>query len=162
MQNILIRLTMLTVGLAALGVFLFDEKASAADAIVVAGPCQQDCDRYWEICNDACEEACEIKDQDCTSCVIGCAQEWNSCSQHSIYCSQGSFSYNPSCNLQFGLHCVVVGGIEDCDPANGAHNGYSEICNRIGYENGCVVCPDPDNQNCYGSGGPVQGPLQCL
>ena len=153
------RLSILTV--LSISLFMFSFPDDGVNVQAGAAPCMQDCDRYSEMCNDSCQGACEDTDEACENCLTNCGEQWNYCLQHSIYCTSGSVEYSPSCSLQFGLHCMVNTGVEDCT-GGGVHDGYSLVCTRIGYQDGCVVCPDPDDENCYGSGGPGSGPPQCL
>lgn len=109
--------------------------------------CFQDCEKYEQMCLDICKNACATnsRDKDCNECIAGCFSQSNYCAEHSIWCSSGSVTYSPQCTVQFGLHCPIIGGVPDCTPQGGAHNNYFETCNQIGYENGCIVCPDGEH-----------------
>jgi hypothetical protein len=112
--------------------------------------CAQDCDSYWQICNDSCQEACSSTDAACNSCLTNCASEWNYCSEHATYCTSGTITYGPECQVDFGIH----------DSPGGSHYGYHEICNRIGYQNGCTVCPSGETCSPLPGGNPIPPP--CL
>lgn len=163
MRAIYCRLLILGVLLA--GVVYFGYFAQAANVAAAPAACMQDCEKYWQMCNDSCQYDCGpgSNDEACDSCLTTCAVLNDDCLEHSIWCSTGTVSYTPECETQYGIHCVVNGGVESCDPANGAHDGYSQLCNRIGYPNGCINCPtpgDPD-ENCYNGSTPGSTP-QCL
>lgn len=160
MQMIYRRLMILGLLSMCLFVFGYSDNSQTVQANLL---CAQDCDRYFEMCNDSCQGQCGGEgstDESCNTCLTNCADQWNSCSSRATYCSSGgTISYDPQCTTDYGRHCINLGGgLEDCSDAAGAHNGYSETCNRIGYENGCVVCPD--GEICHGSN-PGQPP-QCL
>mgnify|MGYP000882224204 CR=1 FL=1 len=91
MQAIYSRLMILGLLSMCLFVFGFSENIETAHAAV----CQQDCDRYKEICDDNCQDECSDTGQRhsaCNSCLTSCSVEWNSCSEHSIYCTSGTIT----------------------------------------------------------------------
>lgn len=135
------RFIILMILLAGLAIFDYSERTQRT--LAVDAPCQQDCDRYWEMCNDSCQAACETSDESCNTCLSNCGEQWSDCLEHSIYCQTGNVAYAPSCSVEFGTHCPIVNGQPDC---TNSHNGYHEVCTRIGYENGCLVCPE--NESC--------------
>lgn len=141
MREIYKRFLILGLLLMCLFVFGFSDKIETAHAAV----CMQDCDKYHEICDDNCQSLCATgsRDTDCNSCVISCAIEWNSCLTNSIYCTNGTVTYDPQCEVNFGRHCIPdSNGDPQCEDTDGAHNGYFQICDRIGYAEGCIVCPN--------------------
>jgi hypothetical protein len=54
------------------------------------------------------------------------------------------------CQFDYGVHCPIMGGVPNCNPTAGAHNGYFMVCSTIGGQN-CVhcsngeYCPDAGN-----------------
>lgn len=142
MQAIYKRLLILALLSMCLFVFGYTDEVENVQAATLL--CAQDCDRYFEMCNDSCQGQCGegSTDTDCNSCLTSCSQQWNSCSSRATYCtSGGTVSYNPQCAVQSGRHCIDIGGSPQCATSDGGHDNYFETCNRIGYENGCIVCP---------------------
>lgn len=137
-------------------VFGYSDKIETAQA---AAPCIQDCDAYWNICNDQCQDECDPDSTDtaCNSCLTSCSDEWNTCLSTAIYCGSGTVSYSPQCTVHFGIHCPFDSstGTYNC---NQSHNGYFEVCERIGYVSGCIVCPS--NEECRSQ--ETQGTPHCL
>lgn len=134
------------------------ENASAA-----AAPCIQDCESFEKACVDDCQSDCSLGSTDaaCNNCNLNCRQDFWDCAEHAIWCTSGTVSYSSECQAQYGIHCIDIGGVYDCSPSAGAHNGYSLVCNRIGYENGCIVCPGEPDEDCHGGSSPGTTP-QCL
>lgn len=151
MQMIYGRLMILGMLSMCLVYFGYSDGAKGVSATLL---CAQDCDRYFEMCNDSCQGQCseDSTDANCESCLTDCSTQWNSCSSRATYCtSGGTVSYTAVCQTQYADHCPVgSNGVADCTPGNGVHSGYYQICNTIGGQQ-CVRCPDHDY--CYGSNG---------
>jgi hypothetical protein len=162
-NNLAVYRRLLVLGLLSICVLYFGY-ADKVETVKAASACQQDCDRYYEMCTDNCASECDSdsSDTDCNSCLYNCALEWNDCSEHSIYCTSGTVSYSPVCSVDFGIHCPwdSSNGIYNCGQG-WAHNGYFETCDRIGYEDGCIECPSGEQCCPFGGCGPGDPP-PCL
>lgn len=148
MKVIYKRLSILGLFLMCLFVFGYSDKIESVQAALL---CAQDCDRYWEMCNDSCQGACleDSTDEACNSCLTNCSSEWNYCLEHSTYCSSGTISYSPECQSDYGLHCPVINGQTNCEFSAGAHQGPYQICTKTSGQ--CVACPD--HSICIGANG---------
>lgn len=118
-------------------------------------PCFQDCEKYQQMCLDNCPTGCSSSDPSCNSCISSCFLENMDCQEHSIYCTSGTVTYTPECNIEFGRHCIfdVSNATEDCSGLAGGHNNYYLKCNRIGYADGCVECPEGEHCHQFGEEG---------
>lgn len=74
MQLIYRRLMILGMLSMCLVYFGYSDKTQSVQA---AGGCQQDCDRYWEMCNDFCQGDCGVgsTDANCESCLTQCSSQ---------------------------------------------------------------------------------------
>lgn len=138
MKAIYKRLSILGLLLMCLFIFGYSDKIETVQAALV---CAQDCDRYWEMCNDNCQGACgqDSTDEACNSCLTDCSSEWNYCLAHSTYCSSGTVTYSAVCQIAYGAHCPIISGVSDCSHQD-AHNDFFQICNHTGSQQ-CVNCP---------------------
>lgn len=138
MQMIYKRLMIL--GLLSMCLFVFGYLETTPG--VSAARCIQDCVASEGTCDDSCMTACsaESTDEDCASCLQSCDTQFTRCMRGAVSCENSGPYPNSQCQVNFGQHCPVVGGVADCaDPT--AHYGYSEICNRsFGFQ--CIACPD--------------------
>lgn len=158
----------LILGLLLMCLFVFGYSDKIGTVLADTGICMQDCAKYEEMCLDLCQYECDTgsRDTDCNSCISSCFTQSNNCYEHSIYCQNGTINYDPQCTVQYNMHCLGSWlDTPNCDLNNGAHYNYYEICNRIGYANGCIVCPNNetcchDSESC-GNGNP-NGIPQCL
>ena len=139
MQAIYSRLFIL--GLLSMCLVMFGYTNASENVSAAAALCTVDCTDNQNRCNDTCDTLCsaDSTDEDCNSCLGNCEDQWFSCMSHAVTCSRSPV-YNQRCEVNYGQHCVVIGGVTSCDPNDGAHNGYSEVCDRNGFQ--CVSCPD--------------------
>jgi hypothetical protein len=138
---------LLILGLFSMGLFIFGVIDETENVQAATAPCFQDCEKYEEMCLDNCQDACSSNDPSCSSCISTCFMENMDCQENSIYCTTGTVTYNPECEVNYGPHCIFDAstGQENCSSSAGAHNGYFEKCNRIGYPNGCIVCTEGEH-----------------
>mgnify|MGYP007034352859 CR=1 FL=1 len=120
-----------------------------------AAPCEQECEELKAMCLDDCAYgalSCDPNSTDsaCTTCISNCSSEYNACMASATWCGDYGPVYEGQCQVNFGAHCPIIGGVADCThPA--AHYGYSLVCSTLG-DNHCIKCPDHINYGCIGGG----------
>lgn len=115
---------------------------TSTSAGVSSAGCIQHCESTENACVDSCRNSCGIEgsESECALCLTGCLTEFSRCMRNAIWCD-GETVENGRCQINFSIHCPIIGGSPFCDNPQQNHSGYSLTCRMFG-EFDCIDCPD--------------------